>query len=311
MKIRFLYKNRYANFYISFIMKNLLIIIVFMLAAIYGCKKEENAYPPPSIQLISNDGYVSNDTVLKLGEMFKIGIIAENPDVNLTNFIIRVESDVMETYLDSGMNTPVLNYEKTLVKGIKASEKWIFIIRDKDGKSAEISLNIQKDTSSTFGNIMYYPTVVLGAQNNTNGSFYSLTEDSVYSQPSAFNNQDKIDLCYYYDFIETDENTIASPGANIDETVYPGANGLSDWNIRRTTRYTITDLTNSDFENAMNDSLLIAAYGQSEGKRKAKNLQGGDIFSFKNEDGKTGLFRVNSVLGADEGTIDISIKVQE
>ncbi|MEE4258381.1 MAG: hypothetical protein V2I62_01360 [Bacteroidales bacterium] len=292
-------------------MKNLFIIFAFILAAIYGCKKEENVYPPPSIKLMTGDGYVSNDTTLQLGEMFKIGIKAENPNVNLTNFIIRVESDEIETYLDSGMNTPVLNYEKTPVKGIKSSEKWVFIIRDKNGKSAEISLNIQKDTASAYGDIFYNPSVLLGAQSNAAGSFYSVSEDSVYTLQSAFNNQDKIDLCYYYDFIETDENTIASPGANIDESVYPGENGLANWTVRRTTRFKLTDLTDSDFQNATNDSLLIAAYGQSEGKRKAKNLQAGNIFSFKNEDGKVGLFMVHSVSGTDEGTVDISIKVQE
>ena len=69
--------------------------------------------------------------------------------------------------------------------------------------------------------------------------------------------------------------------------------------------------TESEFLNATNDSLLIAVYGQAEGKRKAKNLQDGDIFSFKNEDGKVGLFKVNSVSGTDDGTINISIKVQE
>lgn len=292
-------------------MKKLLILFLFMLVTIYSCKKEENAYPPPSIQFITGDGYVSNDTILQLGETFKIGVKAENPDVNLTNFIIKVESDEIETYLDSGMNTPSLNYEKTIIKGIKAVEKWVFIIRDKDGKSAEISLNIQKDTASAYGNIFYYPSIIMGAQNNSIGSFYSISEDSVYNLESAFNNQNKIDLCYYYDFIETDENTIASPGANIDESVYPGANSLSNWTRRRTTRFKLTDLTDNDFQHASNDSLLIAAYGQSEGKRKAKNLQGGNIFSFKNEDGKLGLFKVNSVSGTDEGFVDISIKVQE
>ncbi len=292
-------------------MKKLLIIFMITITVIYSCEKKDTAYPPPSIQFISGSDYVSNDTTLKLGESFKIGIIAENPNVNLTNFIIRVESDVNEIYLDSGMNTPKLNFEKTFVKGIKTFEKWIFIIRDKDGNSAEISVNVKKDTSSAYGQINFYPTIVLGAQNNATGSFYALSEDSVYSQQNAFNNQDKIDMCYYYDFIETDENTIASPGANIDESVYPGANGLSNWTILKTSRFKLTDLTESDFFNATNDSLLIASYGQTEGKRKAKNLQNGNIFSFKNEDGKVGLFMVNSVSGTDEGTVDISIKVQE
>ena len=200
---------------------------------------------------------------------------------------------------------------KAAVKGINDSEKLIFIIRDKDGKSAQISLNIRKDSSSTFGNVNYFPSIDLGAQNNSMGSFYSLTEDSVYSLNSAFANQDKIDLCYYYDLIDTDENTIASPGANINTSVYTGANGLSNWTTRRTTRFKTASISANDFLNANNDSLLIIAYGQSDGTRKAKNLKTGDIFSFKNNDGKVGLFKVNSVSGTDAGNVNISIKVQE
>ena len=308
---RFLFTYRYALLYISFKMKKSFTIIIILLTAIFGCEKEETNYLPPSIQFITDIGFVYNDTILALGETFKVGIQAANPNVNLTNFIIRVESDEIETFLDSGMNTPSLDYEKVFVKGIKESEKWIFIIRDRDGKSAEISFNVVKDSSSAYGNIFYFPSVEMGAQNNSTGSFYSLTEDSVYTLNQAFENQEKIDLCYYYDFIDTDENTIASPGANIDESVYPGVNGLSNWTTRRTTRFKLTNITQVDFLNAHNDSLLIVAYGQSEGNRKAKNLQTGNIFSFKNEDGRIGLFLVNSVSGMDAGTVNISIKVQQ
>ena len=292
-------------------MKRLLIIFTLVLTVIIGCEKEKTNHPLPSINFVTDSGYVYSDIILSLGETFKIGIDANNPNVNLTNFIIKVESDTLEVFLDSGMNTPSLSYEKTLVKGIKDSEKWIFIIRDRDSKSNEISFNISMDSSSSYGNINYFQSVELGAQNNSMGSFYSLSEDSVYTLNQAFNNQNNIDLCYFYDFIDIDENTIASPGANVDESVYPGESGLSNWSTRRTSRFKIANISDEDFFNATNDSLLLAVYGQSEGNRKAKNLQDGIIFSFKNNDGKVGLFKVNSVLGTDAGTINISIKVQE
>lgn len=292
-------------------MKKSFTIIIILLTAILGCEKEKTNYPPPSIQFITDSGFVYNDTVLALGEAFKVGIQAANPNVNLTNFIIRVESDEIETILDSGMNTPSLDYEKVFVKGIKESEKWTFIIRDRDLKLSEISINIKRDTSSTYGNIVYFPTIEMGAQNHISGSFYSVSKGEVYTLDEAYLNQEIIELCYFYDFIDTDENTIASPGANIDASVYPGDSGLDNWTTRKTSRFKLTDITEVEFENATNDSLLLAAYGQSEGKRKAKNLQSGNIFSFKNEDGKTGLFQVHSVTGTDEGTVNISIKVQE
>jgi len=299
------------KFTYRFKMSRLTVVLIIITVAIFGCEKEKVNYPSPLIQFVTDSGFVFSDTILALGQPFKVGINATNPKVNLTNFIIKVDSDENEIYLDSGMNTPNLYFERYITKGIKEFEKWIFIIRDRNGKSAEVSLNIAKDSSSTFGDINYFSSVELGAQNNAVGNFFSLSEDSVYSLNSAYENQNTIDLCYYYDFIDTDENTIASPGANIDNSVFPGTSGLSNWAIRKTSRFKTANITEQDFMNATNDSLLIVVYGQSDGNRKAKNLQSGNIFSFKNENGKVGLFKVNSVSGTDTGNINISIKVQE
>ncbi len=293
-------------------MKNLIVLFIVLSVVVSSCSKKNSDYLPPIIEFGNGVGIVSGDTTLKLGEPFNVKVMAENPNVNLTNFIIKVETgSVSEVFLDSGMNTPKLSYQKTLIKGIEDNEKWIFIIRDRDGKSSEISLTVSMDTSSSFGNINYYPDITLGAQNNGLPSFFSIDQNTSYFLSSAFLNQDVIDLCYYYDFVDTDKNTIASPGANIDESVYMGEYGLNNWTIRRTSRFKIANVSVEDFQNASNDSLLIAAHGQSDGNRKAKNLQEGNLFAFKNEEGKIGIFMVNSIVGTDEGIVNISIKVQE
>ncbi len=292
-------------------MNKLLVLFILPGVVLFACNKEQPNYPPPTVRFVTDSGYIFHDTILTLGEKFKIGIDANNPNVNLTNFIINIEGEEIENYVDSGMNTASLHYRKTLTKGIANTEKWTFIIRDRNLKSSEISLNIKRDTNTAYGDIIYFPSVEIGAQNQPDGSFFSLSEEAVYTLEEAFLNQDVIDLCYYYDFIDTDEHTIASPGASIDTSVFPGESGLDSWINRRTTRFKHADITSAEFEGSTNDSLLIVAYGQSDGKRKAKNLQSGNIFSFKNEDGKMGLFLVNSVSGTDEGTINISIKVQE
>lgn len=290
-------------------MKKLIVVFIVILA-ISGCVKDDNNYPAPVISFLTSSDFVSQDTVLKLGDQFKVGIDASNPNVNLTNFIIKVETDEFETFLDSGMNTPVLHYEKYLYKSSNDIEKWSFIIRDKDGKASEISFNVGLDTASTYGEIVYFQDIVLGAQNSSLSGFYSLEENLVYSLSDAFQNQEKIDLCYYYDFIDTDENTIASPGANIDESVFSGSEALANWSVRRTSRFKVVDVSEEDFLGATNDSLLIAAHGIADGNRKAKNMAIGKMYAFKNEDGRIGLFMVNSISGSDEGQVNISIKVQ-
>lgn len=290
-------------------MKKLIIVFLAFLI-VTGCEKDDTNYPAPGISFVTGTDFVSQDTVLKLGEQFRVGINADNPNVNLTNFIIKVETDEFETFLDSGMNTPVLHYQKYILKGSKNLEKWIFIIRDKDGKSSEVSLNISLDTTSTYGEINYFTNITLGAQSTSLYGFYSLEENMTYSLSEAFQNQDKIDFCYYYDFIDTDENSIASSGANIDESVYPGSEGLANWSVRRTSRFKPVDVSAEDFLAATNDSLLLAAHGIADGNRKAKNLATGSMYAFKNEDGRIGLFMVNSISGTDDGEVNISVKVQ-
>ncbi len=292
-------------------MNKLQVLFVALVLVLGSCSKEKTECLPPTISFVYGTDFLSNDTILKIGEPFKIGIEAINTDVNLTNFIINVETEDVEVFLDSGMNTPHMYYEKTLIKGIADVEKWNFVIRDRDGNGSEVSLNIFKDTTSLFGNIKYYADITLGAQNNLLPSFYSLEQDSTYILSDAFLNQQMIDLCYYYDFIDTDENTIASPGANIDESVYPGEFELSNWATRRTARFKVANISEEDFLKASNDSLLIALYGQSEGKRKAKNLQQGNLFAFENQDGKVGIFIVNQISGTDDGSVNISLKIQE
>ncbi len=276
-----------------------------------SCTKDAVEHPPPSIQFVLGEGYVSKDTTIAFGSPFRIGIQASNPSVNLTNFIIKLEGEILETVLDSGMNTPSLSYEKTWLKGLEEKEIWRFIIRDRDGKSSEISVAVSKSPDTQFGPVHYAQDIHLGAQLHDAGSFFSLTSYEVYDLEQAFLNQTIMDLCYYYDFIDTDENTVASPGANIDETVYPGEHGLIHWDTRRTARFKKIDITADDFYAATNDSLLVVSYGQSDGNRKAKNLTAGDIFSFKNEDGRMGMFLVNFTSGTDQGDIRLDIKIQD
>lgn len=277
-----------------------------------ACQKNDNTnYPPPEISFIELPGYIYHDTMLSPGQTFNIGIAALSNDINLTNFLIKVETDTIVTVFDTGFNSSVFNIEKTLTKGLNPDEKWIFIIRDRHTESTEISFTTILDTSAQYGEIITLDEIAMGAQNSGENSFFSINNNSTYNLENAYQNQAAIDLVYYYDFIDTDENVIASPGANIDESVFPGQYTLANWTTRNTYRFKTTEVTIEEFNNAQNDSLLLAVYGQAEGKRKAKNLDANMIFAFKGDNGKTGLFLVNSVTGTDQGNVNITIKVQK
>ncbi|MBN2776668.1 MAG: hypothetical protein JXR36_03450 [Bacteroidales bacterium] len=281
-----------------------------------SCVQEETYYPNPNIEFKTETGYAFLDTSLLLGDSVLIGIVANtNSNVALTHFHYLIQNDSLITRVDTGIFVNEFNYNKLIVKGVAENETWFFYVRDQSGrKSDTISITFHKNEESIYGGIETISSIILGAQNNTTmGSFYSFSENQVYDIENAFNNQSKINLLCYYDFIDGDENTISSPGASIDNSIYTGSYALSNWTIKNTTRFIYKDnISIAEFDACNNDSLIV--YNSFEfitGKRKAKNLSNGDIYAFVTEDGKKGLFKVLNVNETDSGTIEILIKMQD
>jgi len=288
-----------------------LLIVVFLAIFVFSCRKNEEKGAPPSIKFKVDTGYVYRDDTVLIGKTFKIGIIAEKGDVNITNFIIKESNTSVLTYLDTGLNAANLIINENIIKGLSPKDTWTFIVRDKDGTSASILLNIFADSSSAFGPIITIPSIILSAQNDTTiGSFLDIKNKAVYNLRQAFGIQDSIEILYYYDAIQGNNNTIASPNATIDASVFPGTNGLANWTVKNVTWYQVTTLTDSVFNNFKNDSLLLSLAYINPTYRKAKNLKAGDIYAFKTGKGKLGMFAVLNVNGTDAGTIEIKVKMQ-
>jgi hypothetical protein len=289
----------------------ILLLICGCFLVLFSCRKDPETGAGPVVHFKIDTGYVYQDDTVLIGKYFKVGIVAERGDANITNFIIKVTNDSVHTYLDSGMNTESLNIDKSIIKGLGSHDVWTFTVRDKLGNSTSVSFNLYADSSSAFGPVINIPSLILGAQNNTSvGSFLDVKNVTVYNLNDAFTVQDSIEMLYFYDAIGTDANTIASPNANIDASVFPGTYGLANWTIKNETRYLLTSFTSSDFDSFSNDSLLIVSYDEPNAKRKAKNLAPGLIYVFKTAKGKLGMFEVLNVDGTDAGTVEIKIKIQ-
>jgi hypothetical protein len=294
----------------------ILLIILLLLFWITGCKKEESNYPNPAIGFIDEAGFISSDTTILLNDTIVIGIKATSAsDEPLTHLNISIYNDSIFTSIDSGFYSNSINYIKKIIKGLSDEEKWSFYVRDREGrKSNTLSILLKKDTNSVYGGIRHFPNLNLGAQNNdAYGSFLSLSNGQIFEQDEAYNIQSNINLVYYYDLIEEDKNTIASPGANIDESFFPGTTGITNWAIRNTTRFEVREnLSFDDFNACANDSLILQnTFIFEAGKRKSKNLAEGNIYAFVTESGIKGLFYVHQVDGLETGSVFISIKMQE
>ncbi len=285
-------------------------LLFILLSLIFtSCQKEEKTPVPPSLQLVDAAGSISRDTTIAFGDLMTFTLKATGGSENLTNlYALRGGSYLVETRaLDTSMNIFSFQVNTSFTKNLAGTEYWTFVVRDKNRLADSVSLTITRDTAVDFGPILTIESLMMSAQNRQEpGSFYSFAA-GVLKMAQALENQAGIDLLYYY--YGEDENVIASPGANVESGVFEG--NLENWDIRRTTRFIPLEISADDFYAADNDSLLVVSYIEGSGKRKAKNLKAGNIFSFKTQDARFGIFRVSEIEGTDDGTVVIDIKVQD
>ncbi len=287
-----------------------IIVLLVIVSMIISCSKEASQTEPPVIELIADSGFIGNAASVAPGSLMKFRLKLQEGSEKLTNFYIEVSAAGQEPkrYFDTAMYVSELMWTGSFYKSPEPDEVWTFHVRDRQGGSNQTEIEITADTNSAYHPVLSIDNIKMGAQNNIQiGAFYSFESQIVYFTQEAKENQDLIDLVFYYG---VDESSIASPGANIETGIFPDNISPVNWTIRNTTRFIKTSLTENDFNNVTSDSTLIANYVDADGKRKAKNLTAGDIYVFKNQSNRLGLFMVNSVAGTEVGEVNIDVKIQ-
>ncbi len=169
-----------------------------------------------------------------------------------------------------------------------------------------------------YAEVNTYTARLLGGQSNsTLGSFYSTSEDSVYFTSRAAEKQEMIDFIFYFGGQSTDSSTIASPSdvvfQNPNETnPHPSVRG---WIQNNATTFKATPFSASQFINTLNDSLIIQGYDSTltTSLTKTTRLKAGEVYAFKTQAGKKGLFHVSAISGdaATNRAVTINVKVQK
>jgi len=289
-------------------MRNLICFMLFCILILYSCEKSTLSDINPTIQLKISDSTVFSDTSLAAGNQYKLGIMASSVNgENLTNLI--VESNGIRI-VDLGFNMPELDTELVLTKTNEETELINIIIFNKARKSDTVSLIIKKLVAA-YSPITRYSDLNMGAQSNMNtGNYFSLSNGQIYTQAEAYNNQQLIDLIYYFD-PAADANTLASPGANLTGIII-GSDAPDYWTIRRTTKYSRTtfNINEQEFISATNDSLIVANLF-SDGGRKAKQLKNNQYYEIQTNEGKFGIIQIQTVSGLADGNILFSLIVQK
>jgi hypothetical protein len=297
--------------------------VILILVVIIGCKKKEEKLPP-TINFKVGSTYTKDSAIVAVGHKLYFGIQARGISENLTNFTIKkiLEDGTSVTVMDTGMNAESLDLDKTFYQNVENKATWTFTVMDKNRSSASVSLRIYKDPNSAYGGIYYFPSVLIGYQNNTYiGHFMDAKTGMVYNEDSATVHQADVDFLIYY-FISDDlpSPVLSSPGEmdnfSTDAQLYYPC--IINWLTRKYTKWDIsidngtnTPLTVADFDAAQNDSLLIVAYHDVWGKKKFRWATAGKIIPFMTSDGKKGLVKVISADFTDTGSMEIAVKIQQ
>jgi len=206
-----------------------------------------------------------------------------------------------------------LNYAFRLdVSGLTEDCKVKIVATDKDNQTASKSIDV---TVGVSGTLKAEDTFVLGAQDNSTGSFYASLDGSVYTitQLKDGNHYSKIDLIYYVG--ATNKEAIFSPKAIVDNNITWGSSvATANWGTPNATKFKLaaaadyTDATYASVQTLGSDAALDLANG---GDSPIVGLKVGDVYSFKTAGGKYGVFKVNAVTAGAANTITLAVKVQE
>jgi hypothetical protein len=285
------------------------ILIILISASLTSCSKEDTPGAPPHIYMTQGQGYISHDTTVEAGRTLKIGIRAEGAGANLTYFSVRFNDGTSRILLDTGMNSTSLVYNLDVIKTTTPRETWTFVVMDRNRVKDSVQIVLAKSDSSKWGKIRTMGDIVLGAQENTNtGSFFSLDEEVVMTLQQAYENQVITDMLYYYGQYE---GTLASPNEAEAPGFFTGEYGIANWTVKNEMRYDTTMVTPEVFDLAANDSLILAEYEPTAGKKKGKYVQPGLVFSFRSPAGKLGLVKILEVIPMPAGAVKFSIKIQD
>ena len=273
-----------------------------------GCKKTDDPVPP-TIKFKQATGYVSANTTAKYGDTLYFGINAtSNGNDNLVKFQIFANGN---SVLDSTFNAQNFTFDFHIVKSVLDKEVWKFVTKDIAGNTKTDSIII----TGNFGQINSYGAVTIGAQSNTTGKgflSFSNSAETQYTQAEAFNHQADIDMFCFYENSGGHVNlmTLASPGSNISG-IFTGDASPSNYTTKNVTFFVKTALTAAQFDAVQNDAVILASYDPTNQFKKAKLLAVGEVYAFKLQSGKKGLYKVTAVDGTETGTLKIAVKIQK
>ena len=301
-------------------MSNKTSIILFFLASLVTACTPMEPEPEtfPFIIFKTGSGFIADGSAVPPGGTLKIGISATGGGGAITNLVVKREADgVVTTETDRGMYIVSGGLDTTLIytRGYANKERWEIFIMNSLRDTATATITVLKGAGTAWGDINYYPSVVLGMQSNeTHPCFLDLDSGVAYTRVSVTGNEPTVDLSvFWYLTSGTSSPTLTCPSYPSALTYFPE---YSSWTVRNQTLYDYytsdNDLVSeAQFTAAENDSLLVTAYRSQSVSGLSKYAYTGKIVPFRTSEGRYGLLKVIRADERADGTMEVAIKIQK
>jgi hypothetical protein len=287
-----------------------------------GCKKDDETEVAPLVALKNGDDYTLNNSKIPVGGRITFGIAATTGSAPLTYIrISRIVNGVKIKEIDRGVyinGDGGFSDDFTFYKSSAELELWEFFVMNANRDSAITTRTILLGEGSAYSDINHYSSLIIGMQNNTEyPNYVDLHTGTLFRKDNVTGHEGEIDLVgFVYETSGVMSPTLCCPaytGSSSVTTHYPE---IASWSVRNATSYDYYSSDNDlvdqvEFDNAQNDSLLVASFKPGNVSGLCKYCYTDRIVPFRTTDGKYGLVRVKYSDTVKDGYMELEIKIQQ
>lgn len=286
----------------------LTILLLVGSAFMVSCSKDEEGGDGPTLTLKQGANYVSENQTIAGDEDILVGVDGASGDAALTRFkFVAVVNNVPQDVVDSTFNNNTFDWEMQL--SFSGAGEYVLQFELWDANGAKDTKEITVTVEVAASPVNRYDNIELGSWNDEIGSFYSTSENLIYTvgqSVGSITTQGKIDFIFFKG--TTNENSIASPDDASVQTI--STFRLSEWAAvnKNETRFNTTTMTAAQFD-AIGETYQFPAFDTSTQKTIINNLTEGQVIMFKTEQGKLGLIKVFDLYTrGDRASIDVIVQ---
>jgi len=265
--------------------------------------------------------YTQNEQEIPLGGKLLFGITASSPGAIITNLRIqRISDGNLITEMDKGMylDNGELDFEYYANKSSADQEIWTFFVMNSNRDTATVSLIVNLTEGSAWSEINHYPSLLIGMQANTElPGFVDLHTGNVYTKSNVSGHEADIDIAaFVYTTSGILSPTLCCPGYTGSTSITGFYPEIASWPVRNSIAYDYYSSDNNlvdagEFDQAMNDSLLVTSFKPDKVSGLCKYCTAGRIIPCRTQDGKYGLIKVHYADLTETGYMELEIKIQK